>query len=173
MFFMMNIFFRTILLTCFGVFVVLGVAVGKPAFRVLAILSGHPDHNKMMTAAKPFLESLAAKNNFAVDITADTSKLNDANLAQYQVIVQVQLAPFDMTREQQDAMEKFVRQGKGWVACCGPHGKRFSETGGALLAMVREPHGGGDLFATPRVSKRQRGGGGPSAPGDAKSAGAF
>jgi uncharacterized protein len=76
-------------------FFVVGFAMtasAKPAFRVLAMLSGHPDHNKMMTAAKPFLEAMAARNNFAIDITADTSLLNDANLAQYQVIVQVQLS---------------------------------------------------------------------------------
>ncbi|HEY5746509.1 MAG TPA: ThuA domain-containing protein [Chryseolinea sp.] len=127
----MNIFLRSILLTCFGVLMALGVALGKPAFRALAILSGHPDHNKMMTAAKPFLESLAAKNNFAIDITTDTSKLNDADLAQYQVIVQVQLAPFDMTRGQQDAMEKFIRQGKGWVGlhAAGLTGKDFLKPG--------------------------------------------
>ncbi|MBL0743692.1 ThuA domain-containing protein [Chryseolinea lacunae] len=125
----------------FAVFVLLVTTTGllsvatafkpKPAFRVLAMLSGHEDHIKMMTAAKPFLKKIADKNNFAIDITADTSVLNDANLNQYQVIVQLQLAPFDMTRAQQDATEKFIRQGKGWVGihAAGLTGKSFLKPG--------------------------------------------
>lgn len=84
-------------------------------FRVLAVFSRSDDHEKMMTAAKPFLEKLAKKSHFKLDITDDTSKINDANLKNYEVFVMLQLAPFDMSYSQQDALQKFVEQGKGWV----------------------------------------------------------
>ena len=86
-----------------------------PAFRVMVILSRAADHTKMMTSARPFLEKMAQENNFVVDITDDTSKLNDNNLANYQVVIQLQQAPFDMSQDQQDALQRFVTQGKGWV----------------------------------------------------------
>jgi type 1 glutamine amidotransferase len=86
-----------------------------PAFRAMVILSRADDHTKMMTSARPFLEKMAQENNFVVDITDDTSKLNDDNLEKYQVVIQLQQAPFDMSPDQQDALQRFVTQGKGWV----------------------------------------------------------
>ena len=86
-----------------------------PAFRAMVILSRAADHMKMMTRARPFLERMAQENNFVVDITDDTSQLNDANLARYQVVIQLQQAPFDMSQGQQDALQRFILQGKGWV----------------------------------------------------------
>jgi len=147
----MNTLLKRLSLTCLAAMAMLMVvAQPKPAFRALALLSGHPDHNKMMTAARPMLEALAAENNFAIDITADTSKLNDANLAQYQVIVQVQLAPFDMTREQQEAMQRFIERGKGWVGlhAAGLTGKDFLKPGaqywqwfeGLMGDVIYSPH---------------------------------
>ncbi|HMG88422.1 MAG TPA: ThuA domain-containing protein, partial [Chryseolinea sp.] len=86
-----------------------------PTFRAMVILSRAADHMKMMTSARPFLEKMAQENNFVVDITDDTSKLNDANLAKYQVVIQLQQAPFDMSQDQQEALQRFITEGKGWV----------------------------------------------------------
>ena len=98
-----------------------------PAFRAIVILSRAADHIKMMTCARPFLEGMAQENNFVVDITDDTSQLNDANLARYQVVIQLQQAPFDMSRDQQDALQRFIIQGKGWVGihAAGLTGREF------------------------------------------------
>lgn len=84
-------------------------------FKVLAVFSRSDDHEKMMTAAKPFLQKLAKEGHFALDITDDTSTINNDNLKNYQVFVMLQLAPFDMSYSQQDALQQFVEQGKGWV----------------------------------------------------------
>jgi type 1 glutamine amidotransferase len=86
-----------------------------PTFRAMVILSRAADHIKMMTSARPFLERMAQESNFVVDITDDTSQLNDTNLAQFQVVIQLQQAPFDMSQVQQDALQRFIMQGKGWV----------------------------------------------------------
>ena len=68
-----------------------------PAFKVFVTLSKAKDHIKMMTAAKPFLEKIAAAHSFVIDITDDTAKINDENLKNYQVFIQLQQAPFDLS----------------------------------------------------------------------------
>ena len=99
----------------------------RDGFRVFVIVSSAKDHVKMVAAARPFLEKMAADNHFLIDITADTSKVNDANLANYQVFVQLHEAPFDMSYSQQAAIQKFAEQGKGWVGihAAGLTGKDF------------------------------------------------
>ena len=69
----------------------------------------------MMTCARPMLEEMAAKNNFEVTISDDTALVNDKFLSDYRVFVMLQQAPFDLSGEQQLAVEKFIQQGKGWV----------------------------------------------------------
>jgi len=98
-----------------------------PGFKVFVTLSKAKDHLKMMAAAKPFLEKIAAENNFSIDISDDTSKINNENLEKYQVFIQLQQAPFDLSYSQQDAIQKFVEQGKGWVGihAAGLPGKSF------------------------------------------------
>ena len=98
-----------------------------PAFKAIVILSRADDHIKMMNSARPFLQQMADENNFTVEITDDTSNLNDANLKQYQVVIQLQQAPFDMSAEQQDALQRFIVEGKGWVGihAAGLTGKNF------------------------------------------------
>jgi uncharacterized protein len=96
-------------------------------FHVFVIVSSAKDHVKMVAAARPFLEKMAADYNFSIDITADTGKINDTNLAKYQVFVQLHEAPFDMSYSQQAALEKFIEKGKGWVGihAAGLTGKDF------------------------------------------------
>jgi type 1 glutamine amidotransferase len=100
-------------------------------FSVLVVASRAKDHVKMIAAAKPFLEKMGAENNFSVDFTDDSSKINDENLANYQVFVMLDLAPFDMSYAQQDALQRFVESGKGWVGihAAGLTGKEFLAPG--------------------------------------------
>ncbi|HVY73513.1 MAG TPA: ThuA domain-containing protein [Puia sp.] len=104
---------------------------GNGKFRVLIVASRAKDHLKMIAAAKPFFERMAAENNFSVDFTDDTSRINDENLANYQVFVMLDLAPFDMSYAQQDALERFVKEGKGWVGihAAGLTGTQFLAPG--------------------------------------------
>src|SRR5471030_2828453 len=68
-----------------------------PRFRLLVVASRAKDHLKMIAAAKPVLEKLAADNHFAVDFTDDATVINDENLSHYQAFLMLHLAPFDMT----------------------------------------------------------------------------
>ena len=96
-------------------------------FRVLVVASRAKDHWKSISEGKSFFEKLGAHNHFNVDFTDDTSKINDANLAKYQVFVMFHLAPFDMSSSQQAALQKFAEEGKGWVGvhAAGLTGKDF------------------------------------------------
>jgi type 1 glutamine amidotransferase len=89
--------------------------IPKHAFKVLAVASADPDHDPMIIKSKAWLEKIAAENNFEIVVTRDASLINDTNLAKYQVFVQLHLAPFDMTGPQQEALQKFIISGKGWV----------------------------------------------------------
>jgi TRAP-type C4-dicarboxylate transport system substrate-binding protein len=100
----------------------------KLPFKVLAVASADPDHDPMIKQSKAFLEKIAAENNFEVDFTRDATLINDENLTNYQVLVQLHLAPFDMTRKEQQAMQHFISRGKGWV---GIHAAGL--TGSSLL----------------------------------------
>jgi type 1 glutamine amidotransferase len=102
----------------------------KPAFKVLAVASADPDHDPMIIKSKAWLEKIAADNNFEVVVTRDATLINDANLANFQVFVQLHLAPFDMTQPQQAALQKFIISGKGWVGvhAAGLTGTQFKGT---------------------------------------------
>jgi len=84
----------------------------------------------MIIKSKAWLEKIARENNFEVLVTRDASLINDENLAQYQVFVQMHLAPFDMTPSQQAALQKFIIRGKGWVGvhAAGLTGTQFKGT---------------------------------------------
>lgn len=99
----------------------------EPAFRVLVVASSDHDHAAMSTAAEPFLAALAAQNHFALDFTRDAGVLNEANLVRYQVVVQLHLAPFNMSPPQQAALQKFIEDGHGWIGihAAGLTGRQF------------------------------------------------
>ncbi len=112
-------------------FILTGIATAqKPSFKVLVVASADPDHDPMIREAKGFLEKMGAENNFEVYYTRDASLINDENLSQYQVFVQMHLAPFDMTPSQQAALQHFISRGKGWVGvhAAGLTGTQFKGT---------------------------------------------
>jgi type 1 glutamine amidotransferase len=80
-----------------------------------------------MEAAKPFLQKIAKENNFIIDISDDSSLINDKNLSRYDVFIPLHLAPFDISYSQQDALQRFIEGGKGWVGihAAGLTGKMF------------------------------------------------
>src|SRR5580692_4686946 len=104
-----------------------GLPASAPSFRVLVVASRVPDHAKMIAAAQPYLAQIASRYHFTLDFTDDTSLINDSNLTRYQVFVMLQLAPFDMSYGQQDALQKFAEAGKGFVIihASGLTGKSF------------------------------------------------
>ncbi len=103
----------------------------EPKFRVLLVASSDPDHAAMIAQAEPFLQALAAEHHFALDFTRDAGQINEANLARYQVFIQLQLAPFNMSASQQQALQRFIEAGHGWIGmhAAGLTGKQFLAPG--------------------------------------------
>jgi uncharacterized protein len=98
-----------------------------PAFRVLVVASSDPDHAAMIARAELFLAKLAAQNRFALDFTKDPNQINEVNLSGYQAFVQLQLAPFNMSQAQQQALQRYIEQGHGWIGihAAGLTGRQF------------------------------------------------
>jgi type 1 glutamine amidotransferase len=88
-------------------------------FKIFMIASTAPDHLEMTAAARTALNQMGPANGFSVDFTTDPTLINDANLANYQVFLQMHLAPFEINLDQRGPLERFVQSGKGWV---GVHG---------------------------------------------------
>ncbi len=114
------------------------------SFRVLVVASRAKDHLKMIAAARPFFGALAAANHFDLDFSDDTSLINPANLAHYQVFVMLHLAPFDMSAAQQAALQHFVEEGKGWVGihAAGLTGRQFRGAGNPYWQWFEDFMGG-------------------------------
>ena len=124
------------------------ILVAVAAFRVLVVAANDPYHGAMSDAAKPVLESLGAENSFAVDFTHDATVLRDEELARHAVVVQLHLAPFDMTKDQQDALQRFILRGGGWVGihAAGLTGRQFLK-GGAEYWSWFETFLGGVVYS--------------------------
>ena len=91
------------------------------------VASSDSDHAEMICAAEPFFAKLAAENAFALDFTKDAGWIDEAKLAEYQVLVQLQLAPFDLPAREQAALQQFVDEGRGWIGihAAGLTGRQF------------------------------------------------
>jgi type 1 glutamine amidotransferase len=96
-------------------------------FRVLVVASPDPDHGPMIIKSQEVLKKIASENNFEVDFTRDATHINEENLINYQVLVQLHLAPFEMNQKEQMALQHFISRGKGWVGihAAGLTGRQF------------------------------------------------
>ncbi len=97
------------------------------SFSAIVVATRAEDHAAMIAAARPFLEQLGAQYGFAITFTQDASQIKDTVLAGQKVLVQLQLAPFEMPPAQQGAFRRFIERGGGWVGihAAGLTGKQF------------------------------------------------
>ncbi len=73
-------------------------------------------HAPFVDAAKVWLRSLAAENHFTIDYIENTSQINDAFLSKYQLIIQLNYAPYAWTAAAVAAFEKYIEEGRGgWI----------------------------------------------------------
>jgi uncharacterized protein len=87
-----------------------------PRFRVVAIAEKGGIHLPFVQAAKVWLNDLAAKDGFAIDYIEDTTPIDDAFLAKYQLFIQLNYPPYGWTPTAQAAFIKYIEQGKGgWI----------------------------------------------------------
>jgi uncharacterized protein len=88
----------------------------SPRFRIVALAERGGIHKPFVDAAKVWLERLAAENNFVVDYIEDTSQINSAFLAKYDLFIQLNYPPYGWTDTSQSAFAKYIEQGLGgWI----------------------------------------------------------
>ena len=95
---------------------VLAAQEHSPRFRVVALAEHGGIHKPFVDAAKLWLARVASENNFVVDYLEDTSKINDAFLAKYDLFIQLNYPPYGWTDTAQSAFAKYIEQGLGgWI----------------------------------------------------------
>ena len=88
----------------------------SPSFRVLAMAEPGGHHIAYSKVARIWLDSLASKNNFAIDYIDKTDAINDGYLSKYQLIIQLDYVPYAWKPEAVKAFEKYITEGKGgWI----------------------------------------------------------
>ena len=87
----------------------------EPAFRVLAFFTGKQDqaHISFLGEAVKWFPEQAARNGFMFDTTSDWRRLNDAELARYQVVVFLDTRPEDPA--QRAAFQRYMERGGAWM----------------------------------------------------------
>ncbi|RRA47648.1 ThuA domain-containing protein [Acidipila sp. EB88] len=87
-----------------------------PKFRILALAERGGVHAPYVDAAKVWLAQEAGKDGFAIDYIQDTTKIDDAFLAHYQLLIQLNYPPYDWTPTAMRAFESYIDEGKGgWI----------------------------------------------------------
>jgi len=96
--------------------VVKGQSSKHPRFKAIAIAEIGGGHAKFDTAARIWLNKLAADSNFSIDYISNTSQINKAFLKQYQLFIQLDYPPYPWEKEAQEAFEDYIKNARGgWV----------------------------------------------------------
>jgi type 1 glutamine amidotransferase len=87
-----------------------------PRFRVLALYENGGWHVAYSTRARAWLDALALDSNFRVDYATGTDSINDVFLSKYDLIIQLDFAPYAWKPEAMAAFQKYIEEGRGgWV----------------------------------------------------------
>lgn len=94
----------------------LATAVAEAQVKVFMIAGSSADHTPSSRASRPVIEKMGTELGLSVDYTEDLALFTEANLAKYQVFLQMNLYPFSMNTSHKAAMEKFMAMpGRSWV----------------------------------------------------------
>lgn len=105
-----------LLILLFTGFSVSAVPPGKSAFKALVMAEAGGHHVAFSKAARVWLDQLAATKGFSLDYTSSTDQFTDEYLKQYQLIIQLDYAPYGWKEKSFAAFEKYINEGRGgWV----------------------------------------------------------
>src|SRR5207302_6919264 len=89
---------------------------GAAAFKALIFSATAGFRHPSITNGIQTIQMLAGTNNFTVDTTEDATRFNDANLAQYKVVIFLNTTGDVLTNaQQQAALQHYMEAGGGWV----------------------------------------------------------
>lgn len=87
-----------------------------PRFTVIAIAENGGHHIAYSTAAKVWLNKLAADSNFTIQYIENTNSINDSMLSKYQLFIQLDYPPYGWTEKAAAAFRKYISTGQGgWL----------------------------------------------------------
>lgn len=86
-------------------------AVAPQAFRALVFSATNGYRHESIPAGKAMLQSHAGEWKIAVDTTEDPTAFNNANLANYQLIILLSNTGNNLSESQRQALRSFVRKG--------------------------------------------------------------
>lgn len=89
--------------------------LAQPEFKVIAFFTGKNDmaHISFVKEAHRRLPEMGKQYNFTYDSTSNWKNLNDAFLANYQVVLFLDTRP--ETPEQRGAFQRYMEKGGGWL----------------------------------------------------------
>jgi type 1 glutamine amidotransferase len=87
-----------------------------PHFRALVLYENGGHHIDYSKRAIRWLNRLAADSNFSIDYITNTDGMNEESLSDYQLIIQLDYAPYGWKPAAVSAFRNFIEQGKGgWI----------------------------------------------------------
>ncbi len=90
--------------------------VRRPRFNVIVLAESGGHHIAFSTAAKTWLNELAADSNVSIRYIDNTHPLNDSTLDQYQLFIQLDYPPYGWTANAVQAFRQYIEKGKGgWL----------------------------------------------------------
>jgi type 1 glutamine amidotransferase len=114
--------YRAVALAAVAVAIVAGIVAlpaaagpAEPRFKALVFSKTAAFRHASIPTAVAAIEQLGAENNFAVDATEDATAFNDANLAEYDVVVFALTTGDVLNADQQAAFERYIRAGGGYT----------------------------------------------------------
>jgi len=87
-----------------------------PRFRALALYENGGHHLEYSRRARTWLDQLALDSSFAIDYIQNTDRIDEAFLDSYQLIIQLDYAPYAWKEKAVTAFQNYIEQGRGgWV----------------------------------------------------------
>lgn len=89
--------------------------VDNEQFKVLVFTKTAGWHHKSQLEGVAAMRKMAKKHHFLMEWHEDATRINTENLKQFDVIIFLNTTADILNDEQQDAMETFIQEGKGFV----------------------------------------------------------
>ncbi|HSN50366.1 MAG TPA: ThuA domain-containing protein, partial [Bacteroidales bacterium] len=94
----------------------LSVIDAAPGFKALVLAERGGDHEAFVVAALDWLKSYATEKNFEFTVVNNAHEIDEALLAKYQVVIQLNYAPYNWGDRAMAAFVKYIEEGRGgWV----------------------------------------------------------
>lgn len=87
-----------------------------PKFRALVLTERGGGHEGFVAAALGWLDTLATKEHFEIEVINNTQKITADYLSNYQVFIQLNFPPYTWSDQSKAAFEQYIEEGRGgWV----------------------------------------------------------